>query len=126
MRAKIVLAFAVALATGGLASGTAMAEGDAAAGEKVFRKCKACHATEEGKNKIGPSLHGVVGREAGAVDGYKYSSAMADSGLVWDEETLDAFLEKPKDVISKTKMTFAGLRKEEDRADVIAYLKTLQ
>jgi len=126
MRAKIVLALVAAVATAGLASGAALAEGDAAAGEKVFNKCKACHSTEAGKNKIGPSLHGVVGRAAGAVDGYKYSSAMAESGLVWDEANLDAFLAKPKDLVSGTKMTFAGLKKEDERADVIAYLKSLQ
>lgn len=126
MRAKIVPALFAALATASLASGAALADGDAEAGKKVFNKCKACHAVEEGKNKIGPSLFGVVGRAAGAVDGYKYSSSMAESGLTWDEETLDAFLEKPKDVVSGTKMTFAGLRKEDERDDVIAYLKTLQ
>jgi len=126
MRAKIVPALFAALATASLASGAALADGDAEAGKKVFNKCKACHAVEEGKNKIGPSLFGVVGSAAGSVDGYKYSSSMAESGLTWDEETLDAFLEKPKDVVSGTKMTFAGLKKEDERDDVIAYLKTLQ
>jgi cytochrome c len=126
MRAKIVPALFAALATASLASGAALADGDAEAGKKVFNKCKACHAVEEGKNKIGPSLFGVVGSAAGSVDGYKYSSSMAESGLTWDEETLDAFLKKPKDVVSGTKMTFAGLRKEDERDDVIAYLKTLQ
>jgi cytochrome c len=126
MRAKIVPALFAALATASLASGAALADGDAEAGKKVFNKCKACHAVEEGKNKIGPSLFGVVGSAAGSVDGYKYSSSMAESGLTWDEETLDAFLKKPKDVVSGTKMTFAGLRKEDERDNVIAYLKTLQ
>ena len=101
----------------------AMADGDAAAGEKVFNKCKACHTLEEGKNKVGPSLHGVMGRAAGAVDGFKYSSAMAESGLTWDDETLAKFLAKPKDLIDKTKMSFAGLKKEEDIENVIAYIK---
>jgi len=126
MSVKIVLALVAALATAGLASGAALADGDAAAGQKVFNKCKACHSPEAGKNKIGPSLHGVVGRNAGAVEGYKYSSAMAESGLVWDEATLDKFLTKPKDLVNGTKMTFAGLKKEDERANVIAYLKTLQ
>ena len=97
--------------------------GDAAAGEKVFKKCKACHTLEEGKNRVGPSLAGVVGRAAGTVEGYKYSKAMKESGLTWDEATLDTFLTKPKDLVKKTKMAFAGLKKEEDRANVIAYLK---
>ena len=99
-------------------------EGDAAAGEKTFRKCKVCHTVEEGgKNKIGPNLFGLFGKTAGTVDGYKYSSAMKESGVVWDETTLDQYLTKPADFIAKTKMRFAGLKSEEDRANVIAYLK---
>ena len=93
-------------------------------GEKVFKKCKACHTVEAGgKNKVGPNLNGVVGRAAGSMDGFKYSSDMKESGITWDETTLDKFLAKPKDVVKKTKMAFAGLKKEEDRAAVIAYLK---
>lgn len=103
----------------------ASAEGDPAKGEKVFRKCQACHAVgADAKNKVGPQLNGVVGRDWGAVEGYKYSNALIEmgDGKVWDEATLDAYLTKPKDVIPKGKMAFAGLRKEQDRADVIAYL----
>ncbi len=101
----------------------AMADGDVKAGEKVFRKCKACHALEEGKKKVGPSLYGVIGRAAGTVEGFKYSSAMTESGLTWDDETLEKFLAKPKDVVAKTKMSFAGLKKEDDIENVIAYIK---
>lgn len=101
----------------------AMADGDAAAGEKVFKKCKACHTLEEGKNKVGPSLHGVIGRAAGSLEGFKFSSAMQESGLTWDEDTLAKFLAKPKDVVDKTKMSFAGLKKEDEVEDVIAYIK---
>ena len=101
----------------------AMAEGDAAAGEKVFNKCKACHTLEEGKNKVGPSLHGVMGRAAGTLEGFKFSSAMSESGLTWDDETMAKFLAKPKDLVAKTKMSFAGLKKEDDIENVIAYLK---
>ncbi|NCW66550.1 MAG: cytochrome c family protein, partial [Rhodobacteraceae bacterium] len=72
----------------------------------------------------GPSLYGVVGRAAGSIEGYKYSKAMAGSGLVWDAETLDAYLTNPKKYLKGTKMAFAGLKKEKDRADVIAYLAT--
>jgi len=107
-------------------AGPVWAEGDAANGEKVFRKCKACHAVEEGKNKVGPSLHKIVGRTAGTVDGFKYSNAMqayGAAGNMWDEATLDAYLEAPKKVVDGTKMAFAGLKKPEERADVIAYLK---
>lgn len=101
----------------------ALADGDPEEGEKVFRKCKACHTLEEGKNRVGPSLYGVIGREAGAVEDFKYSEAMMESGLTWDDETLAAYLEKPRDVVPKTKMAFAGLKKEEDIEDVIAYIK---
>jgi cytochrome c len=107
-------------------AGPAFAEGDAAKGEKIFRKCKACHSVEEGKNKVGPSLFNVVGRTPGTVEDFNYSKAMqafGADGHVWDEETLATFLEKPKDLVDKTKMAFVGLRKEEERADVIAYLK---
>ena len=97
---------------------------DAAKGEKVFKKCKACHDTA-GKNKVGPHLDGVVGRKAGSVEGFNYSPAMKDSGKTWDEATLDAYLADPKAYIEKNKMVFVGLKKEDDRKDVIAYLKTL-
>ena len=106
-----------------LGSQTALAEGDPAKGEKVYRKCKACHSLEAGQNKVGPSLAGVFGREAGMVEDFKYSDAMKESGIVWDEATLDSFLAKPKEVVPKTRMAFPGLKKEQDRLDVIAYLK---
>ena len=106
-----------------IAASPALAEGDAAAGEKVYKKCKTCHSLEAGKNKLGPNLAGIFGRQAGSVEGYKYSAAMASSGIVWDEATLDAFVAKPKDVVPKTKMAFAGLKKEVQRQDLIAYLK---
>lgn len=102
--------------------------GDAAAGEKVFRKCKACHQVGEGaENKVGPILNDIVGRTVGSVEGFKYSSTFTDmnaEGKVWTAEELAAFLEKPKSYAKGTKMAFAGLRKEDDRANVIAYLAT--
>ena len=106
-----------------LGSHAALAEGDVAKGEKVYKKCKACHALEAGKNKVGPSLAGRFGRNAGTVEGFKYSAAMKDSGIVWDDATMDSFLAKPKEVVPKTRMAFPGLKKEQDRMDVIAYLK---
>lgn len=101
----------------------ALADGDAAAGEKVFKKCKACHTLVEGKKKVGPSLFGVMGRAAGAAEGYKYSKALLGSGLTWDDETMAKFLAKPKALVPKTKMSFAGLKKEDDIENVIAYIK---
>ncbi|GAB4518000.1 MAG: cytochrome c family protein [Roseibium sp.] len=103
----------------------ANAEGDPAKGEKVFKKCAACHAVgTDAKNKVGPQLNGIVGKAWGQVADYKYSQNLIElgDGKVWDEETLDAYLLKPKDVIPKGKMSFAGLRKEDDRENVIAYL----
>lgn len=106
----------------------ALAEGDAALGEKVFGKCKACHAVGEGaKNKVGPELNGIVGRPAGSLADFKYSDnllELAKGGMVWDDATLTAYLANPKDVIPKGKMSFAGLKKPEDIANVIAYLQT--
>ncbi len=118
LTATLALAFAAALG-----SGAALAEGDAEAGKKVFKKCKTCHTFDPGKKKIGPHLKGVVGRKAGSVEGYKYSKAMAGADIIWDEANLDKFLTKPKAFVKKTKMSFRGLSKESQRADVIAYLK---
>jgi len=115
-----------ALAAAVLFAAPALAEGDAAKGEKVFAKCKACHEVEKGVNKVGPTLKGLVGRKAASVEGYKYSEAMlakGTEGVVWDEATLAAYLPDPKAYVPKTKMAFAGLKKPEEVADIIAYLK---
>ena len=99
--------------------------GDPGKGKKVFNKCKACHQISKKKNKVGPHLVDLMGRTAGSVDGYKYSKAMKTSGIVWDENSLDLFLEKPKKFLKGTKMAFVGLKKKTDRDDVVAYLKLL-
>ena len=115
-----------ALAAAVLFAAPAQAEGDAAKGEKVFLKCKACHEVEKGVNKVGPTLKGVVGRKAGSVEGFKYSEAMTAKGaegLVWDEANIASYLADPKGFIPKNKMAFNGLKKPEEVADVIAYLK---
>ncbi len=128
---KKTLISSLAAAVIGLAIASIPAHaGDVAKGEKVFKKCKACHTTEAGgKNKVGPNLSGIVDRAAGAADGFKYSSALmekAGEGLVWNEANLNEFLTKPKAFIKKTKMSFGGIKKDEQRADLIEYLKTLQ
>ena len=95
----------------------------AADGERVFKKCLACHSiAKEGKNKIGPKLFGVLGRQAGSISDYKYSKAMAAYGKVWSFEEMNSFLIKPKDWINGTKMQFLGLKNAKDRAAIILYL----
>ena len=97
--------------------------GDLATGEKVFKKCAACHSiVKGGKNNIGPALYNVVGRQVGAVNDYKYSKALSGYGKEWTFEELNGYLLKPAKWIKGTKMAFAGLRKEKDRASVIIYL----
>lgn len=113
-----------------ISSSVAFAEGDPAKGKKEFKKCKACHdVSVDKKNKVGPHLVGIVGRAAGIIEDYKYSKAMiakAEEGLVWDEETLALYLTKPKKFIKGTKMSFAGIKKEEKLSNLIAYLKTVE
>lgn len=100
------------------------AEGDAAAGAKVFAQCSACHAVGAGaQNNIGPPLNGVVGRAAGTYPGFRYSSAMRKSGLTWDEGTLAQYLRGPDKTVPGTKMVFPGVASDQDVANVIAYLK---
>ena len=106
-----------------LATAPSRAEGDADKGKKVFGKCMACHTTEAGKNKTGPSLHGVIGRKSGSLEGFTYSDAMKNAGITWDEAELDKYLTNPKKDVPGNKMAFPGLPKPDDRANVIAYLK---
>lgn len=103
-----------------------LASADIGAGEKVFKKCSGCHTVEDGgANKVGPALYDIVNRAVGAADGFSYSGPMkafAD-GKAWDYETLNAFLWKPKEIVKGTSMGFGGLKKVEDRANLIAYLR---
>ena len=104
----------------------AFADGDAAAGEKVFGKCKSCHENEQDVTRVGPTLKGIVGRKIASIADYKYSDGMAAKGAdgqVWDEATLTAYLPDPRAAVPGTKMTFAGLKNPQEVADLIAYLK---
>jgi cytochrome c len=107
-----------------LVGGPALAqEGDPAAGEKVFNKCKACHVLDEEKNRVGPYLLGIFGRPAGTAEGFTYSPAMKDSGIVWDETTIAEYVADPRSYVPGNRMAFPGLKKEEDIANLLAYLE---
>jgi len=99
---------------------------DLEAGKTEFKKCALCHTTEAGKNKIGPSLFGVVGRKSATLDNFNYSEAMKKFDHVWDEETLDKYLADPRATVPGTKMIFPGIKDKTERDDVIAYLETLK
>ena len=103
-----------------------IAAADVAKGEKVFGKCKACHKLEDGANGTGPHLFDVVNRDIGGVDGFGYSSVLAEMGGTWGYDELDGFLENPKGYARGTKMGFSGLKKDTDRANIIAYLETIK
>lgn len=96
--------------------------GDAVAGEAVFTQCRTCHMIEDGKNAVGPTLYGVVGREAGSVGGFNYSDANANADVTWTAEVLYDYLKAPRDFMPGTRMAFAGIKDAQDRADLIAYL----
>lgn len=125
---NVLKIFSFALIGSVVFSMNAHADGDIAKGETIFnKKCKVCHTTAKGdKAKVGPNLWGIHSKQAGQFPGYKYSKGILDANLTWDDATLDAYLTKPRDVVKRGKMVFAGLRKEKERQDMIAYLKTLQ
>src|SRR5271166_374528 len=123
MQLKFVIPAALATL---LAANAAQASGDPEKGKVQFAKCSICHTTEAGKNKIGPSLAGIVGRQSATAPSFSYSDAMKKLDQVWDEKNLDAYLAAPRQVVPGTKMIFAGLKADQDRADLIAYLETLK
>jgi cytochrome c len=123
MKLRIALA-AFALLT---VSAPAMAQGDAEKGKNVFKRCQVCHVHDAKTNKVGPHLGDVVGRKAGSVEGFKYSDAMkkkGEEGLTWTEENLASYLKDPKAFVPGNKMVFVGIKKDDELADVIAYLKS--
>ncbi|MCA3260380.1 MAG: cytochrome c family protein [Telmatospirillum sp.] len=124
------LAAAFGVAVVGLAlMGVSQAQAaDAAAGEGVFKRvCSVCHnPTAEGPRKLGPTLAGVVGRKSGSVEGFRYSKANAESGIVWTPDKLDPYIKNPREVVPGTAMAYAGLRNDDERANLIAYLATLK
>ena len=126
-RMMLTMAVAAMASVPGLASAQG---GDAAAGQRVFNQCRACHTPDQGgRNGVGPNLWGVVGRQAGQVEGFRYSANMrelAAGGLTWTEERLRAYLTNPKAVVPQGSMAFAGLRNEEQLNNLIAYLNTLK
>src|SRR5215813_3463693 len=101
----------------------AVAAGDPVHGKQIFAKCQACHSIEAGVNKVGPSLHGLIGRPSGTAASYTYSEAMKNAHVNWTPDILNQYLTNPKKMVPGTKMAFPGLPKEQDRADVIAYLQ---
>ena len=121
MNATLAVAATVALV---LTAGGALAEGDEARGERLFnQQCKACHTLEQGgHNLVGPNLHGLFGRKAGSAQ-YQYSDTMKKSGITWDEKNLGEYLKDPKGKVPGTKMTYIGLRQEQQQQDMIAFLK---
>lgn len=125
---NFVLKSLVAVSALALASGAANAAGDAAKGADVFKKCKVCHEVgDTAKNKVGPTLNNVVGRKIGSGEGFAYSPALkeaGDKGQTWTDENLDKYITDPRTFLPGNKMAFAGIKKEDERADVIAYLKT--
>ena len=123
--AKLISLFAASAIV--MAASGVLAAGNIAKGKKIAKKCTACHTLNEGgKNRLGPNLFDILDKPAGAVKGYKYSKAMSASGIIWDGATFTEFVAKPKKVIKGTKMSFAGIKKATQRADLLAYFETLR
>lgn len=124
MRKLSLPVVAVALAT--VIFAPQVRAGDAAAGQKVFNKCRACHVADKETNRVGPHLVGIIGRKAASVDGFKYSDAMkaaGEKGLVWTEENFTKYMKAPKDFVPGNRMAFAGLKSDKEIEDLIAFLK---
>lgn len=124
MKSIMMMFAAVLIAVGQAHAQDTVRTGDPEAGANVFKKCMACHKVDpDAKSGVGPTLNGVVGRPAGVYPAYNYSPAMKNSGLIWDESTLTTYLHAPRKLVPGTKMAFPGIKKDQEIADVIAYLK---
>ncbi|MCR9255921.1 MAG: cytochrome c family protein [Alphaproteobacteria bacterium] len=124
MKFRLALAALATAAT--VVAGPAAFAADPDAGKKVFRQCRACHVVDKEQNRVGPHLVGIIGRTAGAVDGFKYSKAMkgaGEDGLAWTKENIAAYLKDPKGFVKGNRMAFRGLKKDADVENVIAYLE---
>ena len=125
--ARVTTAWAVGMILGAVPIAAAAQDDLAAAGEKIFKRCAACHMIgPDAKNRVGPELNGVIGRTAGTLESFSYSPAMVmagEGGLIWSDETLHTYLENPKALVPGTRMAFAGLKKPEERDAVIAYIE---
>ncbi len=121
---KTTLAILATTALVGLTSNAALSA-DVKKGEKIFKKCRACHVVDKEKNKVGPHLVGLFGRKSGTVEKFKYSKAMKEAEIEWSVETLSEYLRKPKEFVPGTKMVFAGLKKEAQITDLISYLQVV-
>lgn len=120
---RLLLVALIALVAAG---GPALADGNPDKGKSVFNLCRACHSLEAGKNLIGPSLHGLFGRKAGTAPGYNYSSAMknaGEKGIVWNKKTIEQYIADPRKMVPGNKMAFPGLKTDQQRDDLIAYLR---
>jgi cytochrome c len=125
MKKTAALAFAVLAAS----AGVSFADGDAEKGAKVFNKCKSCHVADAETNRVGPHLKGIIGRKIASVADYKYSDSMLEFAAArgtWEDATFLEYITEPKKDVPKTKMAFAGLKKEDEREDLLAYLKTMK
>ena len=127
MFAKAIISAGLSIAAGLMViSSTSMAAGDVEKGKEVFKKCALCHTNEAGKNKLGPSLFGIVGRQSASVAGYSYSDAMKNFNKTWDKATLDTYIANPREVVPGTKMVFPGIKDKAERDALLDYLETLK
>jgi len=127
MFAKAIISAGLSIAAGLMVIGsTSMAAGDVEKGKEAFKKCALCHTNEAGKNKLGPSLFGVVGRKSASVAGYGYSDAMKNFNKTWDKATLDTYIANPREVVPGTKMVFPGIKDKAERDALLDYLETLK